>query len=95
MLQGSDETGVEDCNAAEEESYAEPIYGGSSITVDGAITLIFAFVLCHCMTKLDLDDLLALLHMLFPMSSIPATRYQLIKLFSLCQGRVNIVLAVR
>ena len=47
------------------------------------------------MTKLDLDDLLALLHMLFPMSSIPATRYQWIKLFSLCQGRVNIVLAVR
>jgi len=42
----------------EEETYFRPIYSGSGITVAGAITMIMAFVLRHCLTKMTLDDLL-------------------------------------
>ena len=75
-------------NSEFDTCYTEPLFAGSSMTVGGAITMIMALVLRHGLTKLALDDILSLIHVLMPNLNLPRTCYLFLKILKTNQRKV-------
>jgi Transposase family tnp2 len=75
-------------SAANEDSVCnKPLYEGTSVTVGAAVVLIMTLALRHHLPWVAVDDLLAMMHIVLPVSSLlPRSRYLFEKLFRSCAG---------
>jgi len=82
---------VDDCVIDEDDNentvYSKPLYDGSTLTVGAAVVLIMTLALRHHLPWVAVDDLLALMQIVLPASSLlPRSRYLFEKLFMPCTG---------
>ena len=79
---GSIDDSVPDAVGDEDTVYDKPLYEGSSVTVGAAVVLIMTLALRHHLPWVALEDLLALMQIFLPVSSLlPRSRYLFEKLF--------------
>ena len=83
-----------DSNTAQTEpgdaSYNQPLYEGSKVTVGAVIVLLMTFILRHHLPWCTVEDLLMLLQIVLPASSLlPKTRFLFEKPFRACTGIID------
>lgn len=74
----------------DDTSYSQPLYTGSKLSVGTVIVLVMTFVLRHHLPWCAVEDLLMLLQIILPASSLlPKTRFLFEKPFSACSGIIE------
>ena len=80
----------EDSTDIDDSTYNRPLYEGSKLTVGAVIVLLMTFILRHHLPWCAVDDLLMLLQLVLPVSSLlPKTRFLFEKAFRTCTGIIE------